>query len=113
MLLSSPLTRGWYNRWGATDADVGHAFPGNDLVPDPRLTYTRAITIHAPAAEVWPWLAQVGQARGGLYSYESLENLIRCDIHNANAIVPEWQTLTWAIRSGWGRKAIPSTGWGN
>ena len=94
MLLSSPLTRGWYNRWGATRADVARTFPGNDLVPEPRLTYTRAITIHAPAEAVWPWVAQIGQARGGLYSYALLENLIRCDIHNAATIVPAWQTLT-------------------
>ena len=94
LLLGSPLLRGWYNRWGATDVEIGHPYPGRELVPDPRLTYTRAITIHAPAAEVWPWVAQIGQARGGLYSYELLENLARCDIHNAGEIVPDWQTLS-------------------
>lgn len=107
MLISSPLTRGWYNRWGASAAEVERAYPGNALAPDPRLTYTRAITIHAPAAEVWPWLAQIGQARGGLYSYELLENLIRCDIHNANTIVPAWQSLAVGDKVGLGPEGYP------
>jgi hypothetical protein len=32
-----------------------------------------AVTIKAPVEEVWPWLAQLGQDRGGFYSYEWLE----------------------------------------
>jgi hypothetical protein len=55
------------------------------------VTATRAITIHAAAANVWPWVAQLGQGRGGFYSYDVLENLVGCDIHSANRIVPEWQ----------------------
>jgi hypothetical protein len=43
---------------------------------------------------VWPWLAQMGQGRGGLYSYDVLENLIGCDIHSADHIVEEWQHVT-------------------
>jgi hypothetical protein len=43
--------------------------------------------------EVWPWLVQMGQARGGMYSYEWLENLVGCDIHNADRIIPEFQQL--------------------
>ncbi len=42
---------------------------------------------------MWPWLVQIGQRRGGFYSYTWLENLVGCDIHNANRIVPEWQAL--------------------
>lgn len=67
--------------------------PGDDLIPSPDLTSTRATTIHAPGAEVWPWIAQLGQGRGGFYSYEFLENLVGCDIHNADRIVPEWQVI--------------------
>ena len=52
---------------------------------------TRAITIDATADRVWPWLAQLGQGRGGLYSYDALENLVGCDMHSADRIVPEWQ----------------------
>jgi hypothetical protein len=59
------------------------------------LSTTRAITITAPANQVWPWIAQLGQGRGGFYSYDWLENLVaHIDIHNADRIVPEWQHLT-------------------
>ena len=42
-------------------------------------------------AAVWPWLAQIGQDRGGFYSYAWLENLAGCDMHNADRVHPEWQ----------------------
>jgi hypothetical protein len=92
-IVGSPLLRPWYRKWGATEAELKMSLPGDDLVPHPRLETTRAITIQAPAAEVWPWLVQMGQGRGGLYSYERLENLIGCDIHNANRILPAHQDL--------------------
>jgi hypothetical protein len=62
-------------------------------VPQPKQEATRAITIQAPVSDVWPWLVQLGQGRGGLYSYDWLENLIGCDIHNADRIMPEFQRL--------------------
>jgi hypothetical protein len=57
------------------------------------LIATRAITIRASAEQVWPWIAQLGQGRGGFYSYDFLENLVGCDIHSADRIVPEWQDV--------------------
>lgn len=92
-LLFSPLTRAWYAAWGATAAETERSLPGDELVPNPRLTTTRAITIHAPADRVWPWLVQLGQGRGGLYSFQRLENLARCDIENLDEIRPELQDL--------------------
>ena len=80
-------------RWGATDAELIEVLPGDELVPDPDLTATRAITIHAGVDDVWPWIVQLGQGRGGFYSYDSLENLIGCDIHSALQINPDWQHL--------------------
>jgi hypothetical protein len=38
-----------------------------------------------------PWIAQVGQGRGGFYTYDALENLVGCDIHSTDRIVLEWQ----------------------
>jgi hypothetical protein len=67
--------------------------PGDELVPRPKITSTRAITIDAPPREVWPWLVQIGQGRGGFYSYDALENLVRCDIHSADRIIPQLQQL--------------------
>ncbi|HVO70867.1 MAG TPA: hypothetical protein VMT24_12525 [Aggregatilineaceae bacterium] len=85
--------RRWYLRWGATSVEVRRSMPGDGLVPRPRQTYTRAITILAAAADVWPWLAQMGQGRGGLYSYDRLENLFGLGVRSADRIVPELQRL--------------------
>lgn len=78
-------------RWGASDDDVHRSLPGDELVPDPAIEATWAITIDAPVEEVWPWLAQIGQDRGGFYSYAWLENLAGCKLRNADRIHPEWQ----------------------
>ena len=80
-------------RWGATDQEFDELLPGDELVPNADLTATRAITIRASADQVWPWLAQLGQGRGGFYSYDFLENLVGADIHSADRIVPELQDL--------------------
>jgi hypothetical protein len=80
-------------RWGATDKESEEQLPGDDLIPNADLAATRAITIRAPADQVWPWIAQLGQGRGGFYSYDFLENLIGADIHSADRIVPELQDI--------------------
>lgn len=67
--------------------------PGDALLPQADVVTTRAITIRADAADVWPWIAQLGQGRGGLYSYDRLENLLGCDIHSADRVHPEWQGI--------------------
>jgi hypothetical protein len=91
--LLTPFLRSRRVKWGATDAEVQRTLPGDDLVPCPKWQYTNAITIEAPAAKVWPWLVQIGQGRGGWYSYEWLENLVGCDIHNTDQIIQEFQNL--------------------
>lgn len=85
--------RSWHMRWGSTDDEVTRPLPGDDLVKHAKALATHTVAINATAAEVWPWLVQMGQGRGGFYSYDWLENLFGCDIHNANAVVPEWQSL--------------------
>jgi len=87
------LIRPWHLRWGATSEELKTPLPGDDLVQHPKLNATHAITIDARVEDVWPWLIQMGQNRGGFYSYEWLENLVGCDMHNADQIVPEWQEL--------------------
>jgi hypothetical protein len=79
--------------WGATDQESDVALLGDDMIANADLSATRAITVRASAAQVWPWIAQLGQGRGGFYSYDSLENLVGCDIHSADRIVPEWQEV--------------------
>lgn len=81
-------------RWGATDEEVHQTVFGDDLAPARRrIETTRAITIYASMDKVWPWLVQMGQNKGGFYSYSWLENLCGCHLHNADRIVPEWQEL--------------------
>ena len=85
--------RPWHLRWGATEEEFRSVLPGDELIPHPMGETTRAITINAPASKVWPWLVQMGQGRGGLYTYDWLENLAGLDIHSAERIVPELQGL--------------------
>jgi hypothetical protein len=80
-------------RWGTTDEEIARHLPGDDLVPVPTWAYNHAITIDAPRSKIWPWVAQLGQGRGGFYSFEKLENLVGCDIHNVTEIRPELQQL--------------------
>lgn len=90
-LVFSYFLRRWYNRWGATEAEVKKPLPGDELVPDPQMGYTRLVTINAAPQKIWPWLVQIGQGRGGLYSYAGLENLAGCQIRNTDRILPEHQ----------------------
>ena len=83
--------RPWYLTWGTTPDERMMALPGDGLVPEAHYRMDHAITIHASADAVWPWLAQMGQDRGGFYSYDELERLVGADIHNANELVPAWQ----------------------
>ena len=95
--------------WGATRAEAVGALPGDLLVDEPAFQVTRAVTVDAPPASVWPWLMQLGADRGGFYSYEWLENLFRLGIHNTDELVAAWQhravgDVVWADakrRGGW------------
>jgi hypothetical protein len=86
-----PLLAGRYRRWNTAGDETTRALPGDERVPAPLVTQTLAVTVKASPAEVWPWLAQIGQERGGMYSYELLENIARCQMHNADRVVSEWQ----------------------
>src|SRR5215207_3855373 len=107
------VIRPWHLRWGATDEEINKALPGDELVPEPGIESTRAITVNAPVEEVWPWLAQIGQDQGGLYSYEWLENLAGCQMRNADRIHPEWQHRetgeTVFLHPAYGPKVPPSS----
>ena len=78
-------------RWGATDEEVGRAFPGADLIPGATRSATMAVTINAPPSQVWPWLVQMGVDRAGWYSWDRLDNFGR---RSADRIHPEWQQIS-------------------
>lgn len=67
--------------------------PDNRLVANSEPRTTRALTIDASVEAAWAWLAQIGEDRGGFYSYSLLERAAGAHIHNANTVHPEWQHL--------------------
>jgi hypothetical protein len=80
-------------QWGATDHEATKPLPGDDLLEHADVSATRAVTIDATPAAVWPWIAQIGQGKGGFYSYDALENLMGCHIHSADRILPGHQRV--------------------
>jgi|SRR5690348_3663253 len=85
--------RPWMYTWGARDDEINASLPGDDWVSAAAPRITRAITIDASVEKVWPWLAQMGEDRGGFYSYSFLERAVGCDMHNADSVHPEWQDV--------------------
>jgi hypothetical protein len=84
-------------RSGATGAEARAPLPGDEVVPEPLWESTRAITIEAPPADVWPWIVQMGfpAYRAGWYTPYWLDRMqwgIR--ERSADAIVPELQHLS-------------------
>jgi hypothetical protein len=80
--------------WGARRDEIERVLPGDELVPNATYTSTRAVTIEATPADIWPWLAQMGHGRGGLYSYDWLDRAFGyLDAPSSNAVLPEFQEL--------------------
>lgn len=77
--------------WGATAEDVERAMPGDELLPDPDILATRAVRIAAPPEAVWPWLVQMGSGKGGLYTYDWIENLLGLNMHSVDEVLPQFQ----------------------
>ncbi len=90
-VLYALVIRPWHLRWGAAPEDEERELPGDGLFPQDGTQILHVVTIDAPVEEVWPWLAQLGQDRAGLYSYEWLENLAGCEMKNADRVHAEWQ----------------------
>ena len=93
--------------WGASPEEIAAELPGDELVPEPADGATLAVGIAAPADRVWRWLVQIGQDRGGMYSYDWLENAIGLRIRSADQVHERWQHLAVGDRivlvpRGWG-----------
>jgi len=98
------LLRPRLQRWGATSAEASDELPGDDRVAEPDYVTTRAVTIRAPASDVWPWLVQMGYKRGGLYSYDWLDRVFGyLDRPSTKEVLPEFQGLTVGDRIPLGR----------
>jgi hypothetical protein len=96
--VTAPLYRAWHLRWGATDAEVAAAMPGDDMLPRAQFRPTRAVTIGAPPAAVWPWLVQVGFGRAGFYSNDLLDNFARPSLREIDLCVPRIASTTLTSR---------------
>jgi uncharacterized protein YciI len=90
LALAAPLIRPWHARWGASDDEIAASMPGDELVPGCQVNWTRAITIEASPASVWPWLAQVGFGKAGFYSNDLLDNAAH---PSADRIDPQLQRV--------------------
>jgi hypothetical protein len=62
------------DRWGVTDSEILRSYPCDKSVVSPTLQAWRGVRVEAPAAAVWPWVAQVRLAP---YSYDWIDNLGR------------------------------------
>src|SRR6476620_2311093 len=88
------FVRPWYQHWGATEVETQQALPSDEIIPNAAGQVTRAITINRPVDEVWAWVAQLGQDRGGFYSFDLLENLVGCEMPTSDFLRPyhqNWQ----------------------
>jgi len=88
LFATAPLYRHWHRRWGASDHEVQAPMPGDELVPKASMQATRAITIDAPPALVWPWIVQMGYRRAGFYTYDLLDN---AGVDSADRILEQYQ----------------------
>jgi hypothetical protein len=86
----TPFLRPARSHWGLSAEEASVPRPGDELVAEPRWSWTHSVDVEAPADGVFRWIAQVGADRGGFYSYQWLENLAGCDVHNAEAVHAEW-----------------------
>jgi hypothetical protein len=87
----------WWYGMGvfASREERARKLPGDDLLSasDPKMRFDVSIRINAPKERVWPYLAQLGQRRGGFYSFSTLERLCGFHIYNTYEIVDEWQDM--------------------
>ncbi len=102
------LVRPGFLNWGASSPECTMQLEADQFIPEGTVVSTRAINIHASREQVWPWILQTGQNRGGFQSYDWLENLFAAQMLNAGSIQPQWQntqvgdTVYYGKKQGWG-----------
>lgn len=72
----------------ASAAEAARPMAGDDRIPGAMESVTRAVSIAAPAEDVFPWLTQMGFGRAGWYSHDLIDNLGR---PSARHLEPDWQ----------------------
>ena len=80
--------------YGSTAQERASRLPGDGIITDPEVQTDHAVTIDAPPAAVWPWLAQMGWGRGGWYTARWVDRLLfPANGPSAEAIDPELQDI--------------------
>ena len=86
--------------WGASDEECHLRLPDDEITDEVMTHRTRAVTINAPPQAVWPWLLQIGDRRGGFYSYDWVERFVFPGTvhyvegkHSATRIHPQLQNV--------------------
>jgi len=84
---------GYIATYGATEDEIADTYPGDEILTSPVIMWTHGASISAPPEKVWPWIAQIGQSRGGFYSYTFIENMISRDgsYQNAAQVLAQFQ----------------------
>ncbi len=85
-LIATPFIGRRRLRWGTVGTEATDLLPGDQFVPEPKWSYTLGVAVDASPEDVWPWIAQLGQGRGGFYTYQTLENMVGCRITNTTEI---------------------------
>jgi hypothetical protein len=85
----------WLGRsYGSTARERAAPLPGDAIVSRPHVVTDHAITIHAPANAVWPWLVQMGWHRAGWYTARWVDRLLFPENRpSEDRIVPELQAI--------------------
>jgi hypothetical protein len=102
MVLRRPILN-----WRAKAAETESRLPGDELLEEADGVATRAITIDAPAAAVWPWIAQMGPSpRGGAYTYDWIENLLGLNMHSTDRVLLDYQHPQVGDTLGYGKNRM-------
>jgi hypothetical protein len=85
----------WLGRTsGSTRSERAARRPGDEGVERPHFVTDHAVTIGASAAEIWPWLVQMGWHRAGWYTARWVDLLLfPANEASADRIHAEWQDL--------------------
>lgn len=69
--------------------------PGDELIPDAGMVFDHSTVLAATPEEVWPWIVQLGKARGGWYMDSRLEPWLVWSTRRRSAtrIEERWQGL--------------------
>ena len=81
-------------RSGVTDEEFNARMPGDELIADASVEWTRATTLEAPPRQVWPWIAQMGFGRGGWYTSRLFDQIVwRVDNPSSDRLIEEFQEV--------------------